>query len=332
MRKLEFRAETITPLVIAGADNRNPVLCAEGLRVPSLRGVMRWWFRAMMGGIVGCDASDRYEALRAAETAVFGATERKSCFRLLSSSPTIARGSDNAYLCMNDCRSRASGAGKDYDKIKRSCLPPGTTVTLRMTATNRDSKSFCLAMSSLWLLSTLGGVGGRNRRGFGSIALTPGGSLQSMKLEFGFPEATLSEIASRLSSDLQTIHCLFAKSRQNQQGQSNPQFGTLSRGGARLYLLRPRTGFWSTWDAAMRDLRDDVYRAYKTRKGLREIGSARPRCASPLIIQIKRSGRDKYFGVLLAFENEKYFGRGWTALATFLNSLTNYECVEVPIP
>ncbi|MCD6363255.1 MAG: type III-B CRISPR module RAMP protein Cmr1, partial [Synergistetes bacterium] len=48
MHKVSLEVETVTPLFIAGADQRN--IGNEGLRPPSLRGLLRWWFRAALGG------------------------------------------------------------------------------------------------------------------------------------------------------------------------------------------------------------------------------------------------------------------------------------------
>ena len=88
----------------------------------------------------------------------------------------------------------------------------------------------------------------------------------------------------------------------------------------------------------MDDLREHIYRGYKRAKGLQEIGSAKPgsRLASPLIIQIKRAAQDKYFGVLLAFDEQhnkqQYLGANWSGFISFLNGLASYEYQEVTLP
>src|SRR5512147_1727418 len=68
LRSLDVELEAVTPLWIGGADAR-----AE-LRPPSVRGCMRFWFRALAGGLLGETLN---EILRA-ESAVFGNTARAS--------------------------------------------------------------------------------------------------------------------------------------------------------------------------------------------------------------------------------------------------------------
>ena len=47
MQEVTFTLQTITPLFLAGADQTK----AE-LRAPSFRGLMRYWQRALVGGMV----------------------------------------------------------------------------------------------------------------------------------------------------------------------------------------------------------------------------------------------------------------------------------------
>ncbi len=44
MKTIEFECETITPMFLAGADGKTPEL-----RPPSIKGLMRFWWRAMNG-------------------------------------------------------------------------------------------------------------------------------------------------------------------------------------------------------------------------------------------------------------------------------------------
>jgi CRISPR-associated protein Cmr1 len=60
--------ETITPLFLTGADPRGE----PELRAASIRGALRFWLRALLGGVIGDKDLD---ALRKAEPAVFGSTD-----------------------------------------------------------------------------------------------------------------------------------------------------------------------------------------------------------------------------------------------------------------
>ncbi len=46
MQEVTFNVQTITPLFLAGADQ-----AAAELRAPSFRGIMRYWLRALVGGL-----------------------------------------------------------------------------------------------------------------------------------------------------------------------------------------------------------------------------------------------------------------------------------------
>lgn len=65
----EFEIEFITPAFIRGADQRIPEV-----RSPSIKGAMRWWFRALAGSYFGDDA----QKLKEIENQVFGSTKERS--------------------------------------------------------------------------------------------------------------------------------------------------------------------------------------------------------------------------------------------------------------
>jgi CRISPR-associated protein Cmr1 len=62
LRLLDVELEAVTPLWIGGADSQ-----AE-LRPPSMRGCLRFWFRALAGGLLGESLAD----VQSAESAVYG--------------------------------------------------------------------------------------------------------------------------------------------------------------------------------------------------------------------------------------------------------------------
>ena len=69
MFKAEFELEAITPIFMRGADQTK----AE-IRSSSIKGLMRWWFRALAGNYFGNDV----DKLREAEEEIFGSTKRRS--------------------------------------------------------------------------------------------------------------------------------------------------------------------------------------------------------------------------------------------------------------
>ena len=335
-----FEAETITPLVMGGADPRSDSVLREGLRPPALRGLLRFWFRAIMGGILG----DDIKALRKVEGRVFGDTKQRSSF-LLRTHPLQEVHAARAYLCMNDRRDLRPH-GKNYSRIARPSLSPGSRFLVTLAGFGRCQRWIAPAMSSLWC-AALGGVGARSRRGFGSFSLRPfdestSQTLQSLGLDFEYPDGDLAAISRQLGQQLARVRDILADCAQSDgalTASSQPEaagFTVLSCQTARLFLLRPRYEAWSGWTETMDGLRDQIYRPFKGWVRVRSIGDARPRWASPLFLQIKRTAGHKYFGLLLAFQDPqgrsaRYWGTNWRRLEDFLCS-TGCPFDEVVLP
>src|SRR6266699_294978 len=82
MQEVTFEVETITPLFLAGADQGT----AE-LRAPSFRGEMRYWLRALVGGLVGT-SGEELTKVKDIEATVFGSTNMGSAVRIRVSEPS----------------------------------------------------------------------------------------------------------------------------------------------------------------------------------------------------------------------------------------------------
>lgn len=337
MAHCTFGVEVLTPLVIAGADDRRLDLQIEGFRPSSLRGVMRWWFRVAMGSLVPSCTE-----LKEVEGRVFGTTAYCSPVRVRTYCVGEAH-LERAYLCMND-RSGSTRKGVQREKIQRLSIVPPSKFLLRLEFPERLAPA---VLGSLWLLNMCGGVGARSRRGFGSLAFTPEDEqtkrkVQELGLDFFYPEKSLMEIKSALEAQLKKVRGYLSRYVPSIGSSSSASFPVLSRTRAKLWLIKPKEGFWRSWEDAMNDLREDVYRGYKESKTppLQEIGSANPRLASPLLIQIKRVASNKYLGVLLAFDEastpsgyRRYLGANLGDFINFLNKMrTKYEYAEVSLP
>jgi CRISPR type III-B/RAMP module RAMP protein Cmr1 len=169
LRSLDVELEAVTPLWIGGADAR-----AE-LRPPSVRGCMRFWFRALAGGLLGEELRDVWEA----ESAVFGNTTRASS--------VVVRlfGSPQANVSVAGEAEQLPGLSYMFWSVfqqKRDAILPGERFRLRLHSrpfpfaavevagrSLEMADSFELAAASLWLLLRLGGVGARVRRGAGGM-------------------------------------------------------------------------------------------------------------------------------------------------------------------
>lgn len=158
--------ETITPVFCAGADQNGP---AE-IRPFSLRGALRWFYRAL-----------DFE-FRSHEGSFFGSTSgnkvQASPITLSVLGPEEGWGSRlyNQDLPPKEAMQRGEcylGYTFYLGANKRQAVPPQKRfkVILSFTWEKPQQKVLEAWVASLWLFSTLGGLGSRARRGFGTCAL-----------------------------------------------------------------------------------------------------------------------------------------------------------------
>jgi len=178
MNEVTLEVETITPLFIAGADQKN--IENEGLRAPSLRGAMRWWFRCLAGHSTGNDIL----SIKKIEDEIFGSTNSKSKISLRVSGENVPKlirkecySWDKAvvwdeyvdylfFSCLNKRKDRRSGRIK---VISRPYYPEKSRFRISVCGGENEVK---IALASLWALIYLGGIGFRMRRGCGCLKVS----------------------------------------------------------------------------------------------------------------------------------------------------------------
>ncbi len=164
MYKITFECETITPMFLAGADQRTPEL-----RAPSIKGALRFWWRAMHGHLP-------LNKLREEEAKIFGGAgdnEGKSKIILKVNERCIKTGSYTPlphHTGKSDCKPCNDVGQKTCRKAFRSpCFLPGSEFTIKVSVIedNKIDKQYLESLIQLTMI--LGGLGKRNRRGFGAI-------------------------------------------------------------------------------------------------------------------------------------------------------------------
>ena len=176
METKEFEVEVVTPLFLGSADPKK----AE-LRIPSIKGALRFWWRAIYG-------SDDVEDMKRHEDEIFGSTTKKASFSMylndiddvkpvLRDLPqgvkvqTQSRGrtfpiSIIEYLAYGLCEYNRAQKRNVY---KKEHIPEGTKFKLVLNIKNQPFKDQIL--DSLRMLTNYGGLGSRSRNGFGSIKI-----------------------------------------------------------------------------------------------------------------------------------------------------------------
>ncbi len=143
MQTITFECEIITPMFLAGADGITPEL-----RAPSIKGVMRFWWRAMNGHLSLSQLKER-------EGIIFGDTSNRSKFTIHLEDISINKG--RAKLMPHKDR-------------EQECINVGSkfnvTLSVPVETADWDIKK-CQALFEL--VCWLGDFGKRARRGMGSV-------------------------------------------------------------------------------------------------------------------------------------------------------------------
>lgn len=154
MHSATFDCEVITPMFLAGSNKNTPEL-----RAPSIRGTLRWWFRAVAGGYVA-----DHKEVRRLESCLFG-------------DPSDQKGASSVvvHVRCNDFNKEKKDMlphrPTAQDRSPTWCIPEGTLfkATLKESAYNPAPHALEAAKALFELFATLGGLGRRVRRSFGAF-------------------------------------------------------------------------------------------------------------------------------------------------------------------
>ncbi len=195
MKEFRVTLETVTPMFLGGAEPR-PTKDGKGmpeLRPPSVRGAMRYWFRALIGGIYGDEEKEKIQEI---ERHVFGGAAEKDTSHASQVAIRIENqnlkelkkyekikakngkalfppaGRDYLYWSMDQ-----SGSAQKGNLLNaRYYIPPESSFDLYMTFKSMVAPEIIMkyAVYSFWLAVELGGIGARSRRTAGSLSIYNG--------------------------------------------------------------------------------------------------------------------------------------------------------------
>ncbi|MGP4017477.1 type III-B CRISPR module RAMP protein Cmr1 [Saccharopolyspora sp. 5N708] len=178
-----FHLEVVTPL-FSGDD---PTSTDSPIRVPSIRGALRYWFRAVATG----HGVDDLSTLAKEESEIFGDTQNPSAIRMRVISQLVAGGSgtEPAWAKPRSNGAARGGHGRDRnkgqfngvhyllgqglwshrDRLTRPFVEPGGRFELQVRLTDHDEQVNSRFLLAMWAWLTYGGLGSRVRRGFGQL-------------------------------------------------------------------------------------------------------------------------------------------------------------------
>jgi len=155
--------KVITPMFLAGGQEKvenNRVQKVPEFRAPSIRGALRWWFRAVAGGYVNLSELKRLEGC------LFGDPDKAGASSLVVR--VWAAAFDKEAMAFMLPHKQGN------QRANTRCIPVGTCfkVTLQESAYDPAPDALKTAKTLFNLSATLGGLGRRSRRGFGAFQPT----------------------------------------------------------------------------------------------------------------------------------------------------------------
>lgn len=166
METKEFEVEVVTPLFLGGSDPAK----AE-LRVPPIKGLIRFWWRALYG-------SDDLKEMKQREERVFGSTNFKSSLTIeLKKDENIKPVKKNLdsgtkfkvkTFQLGIIDYLAFGIRENRQGYNREHIESGKHLSITLQAKKEYSEQI---FNSLTHLIHFGGLGAKSRNGFGSLSL-----------------------------------------------------------------------------------------------------------------------------------------------------------------
>ena len=243
MKRIDATYRVVTPMFCGGAE---PERTAE-LRLPSFKGVLRFWWRALQWGRLGGNP----RAIHREEAHLFGSAEGGQSKVLMRLKPEsrprqIAAGSvlgRDGGRVHQGASAGVVGPGARYlgygvmgafgatsGKLGRACLPP-FEFTVQMRCAKLEPDERVSLKRALIALGTLGGMGAKSRKGYGSLAL------RSLLID-DEPDWEAPRSLQALNRQVAELHAQTAKAGSRQ---SWPDFTALSER-VRHVLLAGRSG------------------------------------------------------------------------------------------
>ena len=217
--KIEATYRVVTPMFCAGADPRR----AE-LRVPSFKGVLRFWWRALAWSRLGGDL----RAIQQQEDCLFGSArggQSSVTLRVdMATHPTVVSAGDR--LTSSAASEGPVGEGARYlgygVMLTRACLRAPFDFTIRMRSRGLSDSLLETLEQALIAAGVFGGMGARSRKGYGSLNLL---SLRTDEVERWRRPHSFSDLQNRI----ETL-------RRDGSRSGSPEFTAFSQGTRHLLL------------------------------------------------------------------------------------------------
>jgi CRISPR-associated protein Cmr1 len=273
MHKITFTCETITPMFLAGADGSTPEL-----RAPSIKGALRFWWRALNGHLSLGELKER-------EGEIFGNTERRSMVIIICK---------NNIPSVKEYRMVAHKGNSSNSSEIRQELKITLKLVRNINSENGYTFNFDKLKALFEVFCFLGGLGRRARRANGQLKIITYKANNSLEpfssLSFG---QTLVDKLNLLSLDSNQPFSL-----DNSKNMIKANFSNTQQLIPHIYSIEKIV---LEDDKNCEDLRFTISNATHISKSKeykqdysKYIGSGSPRFASPIIFSIVEGNTNPY--------------------------------------
>ena len=270
MQTITFTCETITPMFLNGADGTTPEL-----RAPSIKGALRFWWRAMNGHLT-------MEALKENESKLFGSPDEQ-----FGRSKVIIQVKQQPFSPIQ------SPLVPHKDFMKAKAIPKNTRFEVVIRLTNNCGITQEQAKNLFILTALFGGFGKRSRRGMGSVAIVAIAENSAASAAFAMP-TNLDDILKRINTvndnfkkdkDRNNLPCITPKTSANEKYAHIKQ----------IHIGRAQSGLELKISIATHDTMDDNPRSYGDAMGKVRGG----RFSSPVYTSITRNPQKQTLPVIV---------------------------------
>jgi CRISPR type III-B/RAMP module RAMP protein Cmr1 len=195
MAQLRLTVQTITPLLMYGADNKEVKIAGKiqsqenpEIRASSIRGILRYWLRAVIGGHTSV-LSDVYKA----ESAILGSTEQGSKIRVRVSELQTEKRKQSVLA--NKLRLEAFVPNSRF----RITFSPHPLYDGKILNSNSDF------IKAIFLMTHFGGLGRRARRGSGNLRVLEAKGYENDEMPLAYLPKDRDSLKEHLSSIAKSI-------------------------------------------------------------------------------------------------------------------------------
>jgi CRISPR-associated protein Cmr1 len=271
MTERSFQCEVLSPLFLGGADARG---APPELRAPSIRGAMRYWYRALLGGSTLLNGDNPLPKIHSLESNLFGSTDQGGALSTrVSQANALPIESYEKDRALRTPEGNFLPTGRDYllwsmgssgrigtprFQPSRQYIKPGAKFKFILSA-QLQPFNIQKGIAAFWLLTNLGALGARANRGAGSVQAQADDSPISFNACTSIPELQV-----HLKNGIQECLKIIADGNwRNMPERGLPEFDILHPHACNIWVVADGNNGWDTYLAALNGL-GDRFRDYRT--------------------------------------------------------------------